>query len=396
VQLTRQEQKQKTKSRRINKTVQSRCAFKIPTIPQKITRAADAAVAHLHRWPISTSLQSEGQTQLPLHCSGQSGRRWRQPTSFTLKTQKIDQRTLSRSNTTCPTTSSAPTANMNLHLSRHIDAAAPGTATCSDLSDGSCPVPSRWPRATVGRSVHDERPAASVTLPHIPVLTANQPPSRSPGRRSRPRITKNHNHQHHNPRRTCRNSSSNHTSTYTASPFSRHHLSPDHQQQARPRPPHTFFSRVKSLFFMLRRQIHLLKFNLLLRFGHLRTWLSAKLRPQKPARCLRTHNIIRSTKPEEPRRPFFSRGPSNYETSQRGQRAAAATMTARKGGSNDGDYGGDEKQKTGRMRRISQSTVKSLKKACSLNSERSDLMQEDRRAMERLDELWRSREVHHV
>jgi hypothetical protein len=147
---------------------------------------------------------------------------------------------------------------------------------------------------------------------------------------------------------------------------------------------------------MLRRQLHLLKFNLLLRLGHLRTWLSAKLRAQKPAHCLRMHNILRSTKPEEPRRPFFSRGPTNYETSQREQRAAAATMTARKSGSDGGCYGRDEKEKTGRVRRISQSTVKSLKKVCSLNSERSDLMEEDRRAMERLDELWRSRAVDHV
>jgi hypothetical protein len=71
-------------------------------------------------------------------------------------------------------------------------------------------------------------------------------------------------------------------------------------------------------------------------------------------------------------------------------------MTARKGGSDGGCYGRDGKKKTGRVRRISQSTVKSLKKVCSLNSERSDLMEEDRRAMERLDELWRSRAVDHV
>ncbi len=50
-------------------------------------------------------------------------------------------------------------------------------------------------------------------------------------------------------------------------------------------------------------------------------------------------------------------------------------------------------KKGGRLRRLSESTVKSLKKACSLNSERAELREEDRRAMQRLDELWRSEQV---
>jgi hypothetical protein len=140
----------------------------------------------------------------------------------------------------------------------------------------------------------------------------------------------------------------------------------------------TLYSRCRSAFTSLRRQVHLIKFNILLDLGRFRTWFSAKLHSSRLIRWLNNHILCQKKKPE-PRRPLFRRG-GEPATSRSG---SAGTSS-----------GGDEKK--GRIRRLSQSTVKSLKKACSLNSERSELKEEDRRAMERLEELWRTRDVHSI
>lgn len=85
------------------------------------------------------------------------------------------------------------------------------------------------------------------------------------------------------------------------------------------------------------------------------------------------------------RRPFSAR---NRDKPWQ-QNEAKAKKTA-------GASGGGGEEKIGKIRRLSKSTVKSLKKACSLNSEKSELKAADRRAMERLEELWRTREVYPV
>ena len=180
--------------------------------------------------------------------------------------------------------------------------------------------------------------------------------------------------KHHRIRPHMRhNASSKYAST--APPFS--HPRPATQHQ-RSKPPHSILVKCKALFSSLRWKIHLLKFSFLLQLSRLRTWLFTKFRVQKLTRWWRIHILRR--KPE-PRRPLFPRGPSSYQAQQQ---AAMASRT---------ESGGKGEEKKGKIRRLSQSTVKNLKKACSLNSERDELREEDRRAMKRLDELWRTREI---
>lgn len=179
-------------------------------------------------------------------------------------------------------------------------------------------------------------------------------------------------------RRHCTASSNQNIYTYTASPFS--------AQLPNTKPPtlQGIPARFRSLLSKLRHKLHLLKFSFLFQASRLRRWLQAKLHTQQSSGWLKLH-ILRQ-KPE-PRRPFFPRGPTTYEVLLQEQEQERAKEMARKSG-----FGSGEEIKD-RIRRLSQSTVRSLKKACSLNSERDELREEDRRAMERLDELWRSRDV---
>lgn len=198
------------------------------------------------------------------------------------------------------------------------------------------------------------------------------------------RVTKNHTRTHTQPRSrprpyTRRTTSSNRPYIYTASSYSSPLPLPTQQQRQHQRQaPRTLSSRCKHFLSSLRRKLHLLKFSFLLQVRRLRSWLSAKLGAQRYGQWLKNHKT-------QSRRAFV---PSSYRDAQQQHEAKAKKSSV--GGAGAGE------EKTGRIRRLSQSTVKSLKKACSLNSERSELRQEDRRAMERLDELWRTREVHPV
>jgi hypothetical protein len=189
---------------------------------------------------------------------------------------------------------------------------------------------------------------------------------------SRPRVAQKHHGIRSYKRR--RNASSHYT--YTASPFSCSLPT----QRGPHSPPQSISARCKSLFARIRRRIHIWKFGVLLDIDRFRAWLSKKLDPGNMVKWLKIH-ILR--KKPEPIRPYVPRGPPSYEAIQK-QQAAMASMTSSSNGS------GDEKK--GRMRRLSQSTIKSLKKACSLNSERDELRAEDRRAMQRLEELWTTRD----
>ncbi len=254
---------------------------------------------------------------------------------------------------------------MNIRLRRHTDATS-ATSTSFNSSEQS--------RPTTNGSTWSRRSAASNPSTHLPAaMNATRPSSSEAG--SRTRINKK---GYRTRSYTRRNTSSNYT--YTASPFSCR--LPTNQHQRSP-PSEGISGRCRSLLSTLRWKIHLLKFDLLLQLGRLRNWLSAKFpASHNLSRWLKV-NVLR--KKPEPRRPFFPRNLSSYDAAQQQQ---AATTTSRSG---INVSGGEEKK--GRIRRLSQSTMKSLKKACSLNSERDELREADRRAMERLDELWRSRET---
>jgi hypothetical protein len=258
---------------------------------------------------------------------------------------------------------------MNFRLRKRSDVTS-ATSTSFNPSAGS--------GSTTTRPLFSRKPTRPNRLTHPPAMRATnpQPSSRATGSRSRsrPRIPKKRHHIRPHKRRTT----SSHY-TLTPSPFTSY-FPP--VQDARTPPPRGVSARCKFLLSTLRRKLHLINFDFLMQLSRFRVWISAKLKLHKLMPWLKTH-ILRVE--PEPRRPFFPRGPSYCEGLHQQQQASRS-------GSKGSGSGGEEKK--GRIRRLSQSTVKSLKKVCSLNSERDELREEDRRAMERLDELWRTREEH--
>lgn len=239
------------------------------------------------------------------------------------------------------------------------------------MTTNSNPLPPSC--STANGHVHGQRNAASHYSTYLPPTTATHPASRAAGSQSRK--TKRQ-HRFRSRARTRRNTSSDHT--YTTSPFSCRVHTNQHQSSS---PPRGTANRGRFILSTLRWRVHLVKFSFLLQFDRLRTWLVTKTRAHKFTGCLKTHFLRK--KPER-RQHMFPRGPGSYEAVQQQQQAATATT----GGRN-----GEGEEKRGRIRRLSQSTVRSLKKACNLNSERDELREADRRAMERLDELWRTNEL---
>jgi hypothetical protein len=118
-----------------------------------------------------------------------------------------------------------------------------------------------------------------------------------------------------------------------------------------------------------------------LSLGAWMNWLIAKLHLVQLNRWLK-QSILRR-KPEV-RRPFFPRGPTCYEQLLIDRAAEAERERCGKHRS-VGEIGE-------RIRRLSFSTVRSVKKACHLSCERDDLREEDRRAMLRLEVLWNSKD----
>lgn len=255
---------------------------------------------------------------------------------------------------------------MNIHLRRRQRDVAAATTTTTTPAKVS---PKLSCSAAANGHDHHRRAAASPKSTCLPGITATKPTPR--GADSRPRTKER---QRIFRARARHNTSSNHTCS--VSPLSCH---PDTNQHHRSSPPPGIASRCKLLFSNLRWQIHLLKFNFLLQFDRLQTWLSAKVRRHRFTSWLKTH----FARKELERHRLFPKGPSSCKTAQQHQ---APSVT-------DNGGPGISEDKRSKIRRLSQSTVRSLKKACSLNSERDELREADRRAMERLDELWRARDV---
>lgn len=266
-------------------------------------------------------------------------------------------------------------ADMNMRLRKAKQAGTKPSSNCWSRSN-STPTTG----IGTGRSVHGHGPSHA-QIAGTATATTPQQSHGIGGSQARARITKNHTHSHSRPRpRTRHTTSSNRAYTYTASSFSSPHPSQQWQQgHLPPQPRRSISSRCEHFLSTLRRKLHLLKFSFLLQVGRWRSWLSAKVGGRGYREWLKSHVLRMKT--AQSTRPTFGRGGDAHWRQNE--------TKARKTG------GGDE-EKTGKIRRLSQSTVKSLKKACSLNSEKSELRAEDRRAMERLDELWRTREVYPV
>jgi hypothetical protein len=242
-------------------------------------------------------------------------------------------------------------------------------------------------RGTIDRSVRNQKPAAAAAASsrsaRRPTMTTRQEsfPRSSTG--SRPRSTKMHHRVRSRIRsRTRSRGRRNNLSPngYPAYPFTCR-LQPVRHKQ-RPPLPKGIKARCKFLLSALRRKLHVLKFDFLIHVDVFRRWVSAKLGLPKAVRWFNNNILLK--KPEL-RRPFFPRGRTSCEEAQ--YQRVAGTATSRSG--SNGSHGEEMKV---RIRRLSHSTVRSLKKACNLSTERDDLREEDRRAMERLEELWRTRD----
>ncbi|KAF7510236.1 hypothetical protein GJ744_006932 [Endocarpon pusillum] len=278
---------------------------------------------------------------------------------------------------------------MNIRLRRHRDTRSPPATSTSTPILTNLDVSGPQPRQTTLREPLWSPTTAGAAMPqptYIEATThATHTTSRKAEKGSRPRscINKKNCRRMRPHTRRNRSTTSKQPYVYTATPFTNHIPSVQHHAQ-HTQPPRNIPDRCKAFLKALRRKLHLLKFSFLMQFDRFRIWLShkSKINLSKLSEWLETH-ILRS-KPEPARRPPFPYCPNSCN---------AATIAASRNGSNGsgGSGGGDgEGKRGGRLRRLSESTVKSLKKACSLNSERDELREEDRRAMRRLDELWRS------
>ena len=273
---------------------------------------------------------------------------------------------------------------MNIRLCRHRDTrSAPATSTSTNLGNAGL-QPRRttikarlWSPTTAGAAVPQPTYIeATMDAAHTTSCNAEN------GSRSRSCITKKNRHRiRPHTRRRNRSTTSKKPYVYTATPFTNHLPSIQHQAQ-HTQPPRGIPGRCKTFLKALRRKFHLLKFSFLLQLDRFRIWLSRKFKANfsKLSEWLGTH--IPHSRPEPATRPLYPHCPSSCD--------AAMIAASRNGGNGSGGAGEGEGKRGGRLRRLSESTVKSLKKACSLNSERDELREEDRRAMRRLDELWRS------
>ncbi len=274
---------------------------------------------------------------------------------------------------------------MNIHLRRHTDKrSAPAPTTPIPTSFGNSGSQPR--RTTIWRQLLSPT-AAGAAAPqptHVEAtMNATNTTSRNTENRSRSQsgIRKKTACRRMRPyTQRNRTNTSNYPYIYTATPFTTRLPASQRTQ-----PPRSISGRCKTLVKAVRRKLHLLKFSFLLRFDRFRTWFSRKLKQNFSGlgEWLDVH-IPRRT-PEPARRPLFQHCPNSCD---------AAMRAASRNGSNgiDGTRTSQGK-KGGRLRRLSESTVRSLKKVCTLNSERFELREQDRRAMMRLDELWRSEEV---
>jgi hypothetical protein len=180
--------------------------------------------------------------------------------------------------------------------------------------------------------------------------------------------------------------------------------------------------RLRTFLKLLHRKAHLLKFSFLLELSRLNHFLTRKLHTRRPTQWLK-RQLQRHNPDETDHRPTFPpRIPSNccesaikQEQERQRQRERDAiwcggggrsTETKRYQKQQQQERQAAKKEEKSRrrsrrrkeegeatvnwIRRLSRSTVRSLKKACHLYTEMDELREEDERARDHLQELWTS------